>query len=155
MNKLEFISFPKYKLCKICKQTKLRTKFYFSYHHRDERRPSCKACYNKRSNIHIKKYYKKLFKLQPWCKALRSIHSRCLGRKHPYHKKGIKNFLTRESIKYLWFRDKAYLLERPSIDRLDTKGNYTLENCRYIELRDNQVEGGRNSRKYYNIGKEA
>ena len=29
------------------------------------------------------------------------------------------------------------MMKRPSIDRIDSKGHYTLENCRYMELRDN------------------
>jgi hypothetical protein len=54
-----------------------------------------------------------------------------------YYKHGIKLFMTPEDFKFLWFRDKAYALDRPSIDRIDPKGHYTLDNCRYIELLEN------------------
>ena len=54
-----------------------------------------------------------------------------------YGGKGIKALLTREEIKSLWIRDKAHLLKRPSIDRIDSNGNYEYSNCRFIELREN------------------
>jgi hypothetical protein len=51
-----------------------------------------------------------------------------------YGGRGIKFLMTSEDFKKLWFRDKAYLMKRPSIDRIDNNGNYELNNCRYIEL---------------------
>lgn len=40
--------------------------------------------------------------------------------------------MTIEDFEYLWNRDKAWLLEKPSIDREDNDGN-----CRFIELSKN------------------
>jgi hypothetical protein len=37
----------------------------------------------------------------------------------------------------MWKRDKAHLLARPSVDRIDNDGNYELSNCRFIELHEN------------------
>ena len=54
-----------------------------------------------------------------------------------YGGKGIKNYLTREALKILWFRDEAYNLKEPSIDRWDSKLSYTFDNCRFIEFREN------------------
>ncbi len=38
---------------------------------------------------------------------------------------------------WLWIRDKAGKMKRPSIDRINSGGNYTLNNCRFIELSAN------------------
>ena len=79
-----------------------------------------------------KAYYKR----NPWAKTMQRIRHRC----HPergYGKRGIKCFLTMAQVKFLWFRDKAFLLKKPSIDRKNG-GNYILRNCRFIELKENQ-----------------
>jgi hypothetical protein len=38
---------------------------------------------------------------------------------------------------YLWERDRASLMKRPSIDRIDGNGNYEIRNCRFIEGSEN------------------
>lgn len=45
--------------------------------------------------------------------------------------------LNLEEIKTLWFRDKALLLKRPSLDRIDSSKDYSYQNCRFIELSEN------------------
>ena len=79
------------------------------------------------------KYYNKY----PWRRTLVNIKLRCNNKKTPYYKnyggRGIKCLITEKELKKLWFRDKAYLMKKPSIDREDNNGNYILENCRYIE----------------------
>lgn len=77
----------------------------------------------------------------PW---LATYHSINLRRTNPINKsykyyggKGIKLLITKEELKSLWFRDKAFLLKRPSIDRINSDGHYELKNCRYIELIEN------------------
>lgn len=40
-------------------------------------------------------------------------------------------------LRYLWNRDEAGFLERPSIHRIDPEGPYSVDNCEYIELGDN------------------
>lgn len=42
----------------------------------------------------------------------------------------------------LWERDRAWLLKRPSIDRIDPDGHYEVRNCRFIELSENSRRGG-------------
>jgi hypothetical protein len=46
--------------------------------------------------------------------------------------------IKRLEIKELWFRDKAMLMINPTIDRIDRNGNYTKENCRFIEAKENR-----------------
>lgn len=70
-----------------------------------------------------------------------SIKSRCENPNQPryywYGGKGIKCFITPEQINFIWHRDQASLLKRPSIDRIDSNDHYTFENCRFIELAEN------------------
>lgn len=79
----------------------------------------------------------------PWLKTLRRIQGRCLHTQ-PYAKQGIKNLLTAEDLKMMWFRDGADKMKKPSIDRIDPKGNYTFGNCRYMELSENCSVGSKN-----------
>jgi hypothetical protein len=83
----------------------------------------------------------------PWVRTFYTIASRCGGHEY-YKKKGIKAMIKISELKTLWFRDKGYLLKYPSIDRIDRNGNYTFENCQYIELRDNLARRGVITRKY-------
>ena len=84
----------------------------------------------------------------PWMIVYSNAKQRCTNPNDSQYKnygmRGIKFLLTKEEIKSIWLRDKAHLLKRPSIDRIDNDGNYCLENCRFIELSANVAE--RNTR---------
>lgn len=77
----------------------------------------------------------------PWNKIWHGIKQRCTNPKNSHYKnyggRGIKMFITKEQIKYLWFRDRAFSMKVPSIDRIDNDGHYVFENCQFIELSDN------------------
>ena len=79
----------------------------------------------------------KYFNKNPWAKTKSRISTRC-SKSQIYGKRGIKNQITTQELKTLWFRDKAYLMKEPSIDRINSKGNYEFNNCRYIELFENK-----------------
>lgn len=89
----------------------------------------------------------------PWYKTHIHIMERCTyGEKTcstyaSYGGRGIKNFLTIKDLEYLWHRDKAWRLERPSIDRINSNGHYTVRNCRYIELSENISRGAKGRRR--------
>jgi len=82
------------------------------------------------------------------CKRLSVIKQRCKNKKYKdyrwYGAKGIKCFLTTDNMIYMWKRDRASLMENPSIDRVDNNGHYLIENCRFIESSENL------SRRYKN-----
>lgn len=75
-----------------------------------------------------------------WKKVFSGIKYRCKSQPS-YFRKGIKCLITEDELKRLWFRDKAYLMDRPSIDRINSNGNYEYSNCRYLELSENCSNG--------------
>lgn len=87
--------------------------------------------------------YKRLYALSykknfPWLTSYYASINRC--KKAPtYVRRNIKVLMTKDEFKFLWFRDNAFNLERPNIDRIDPFGNYELNNCRYIEFKENMA----------------
>jgi hypothetical protein len=85
----------------------------------------------------FQRYHKK----HPWAKHLNSARRRCNDPKHRaypwYGGRGIKCRLTIEEVRDLWIRDGAGKLKKASLDRLDSKKDYTFENCRFIEFVEN------------------
>jgi hypothetical protein len=78
------------------------------------------------------------YKHNPWALTHKRISDRCIDKKRTdYHGKNIKNFLHCSDLKMMWYRDKAYLMKKPSIDRINPNGNYEISNCRYLEHSEN------------------
>ncbi len=94
---------------------------------------------NRKEKIH-RECRKRWLESHPWSVSFYGAKHRCESPKHvSYHKyggKGIKFLMTMDDFKYLWFRDKAYLMKKPTIDRLNSNGDYCLDNCRYLDFLD-------------------
>ena len=101
-----------------------------------------------RRRANSKRYAIRLRKERPWLIYFRYAWSRCTSPKSPiyyrYGGKGIKMLLTKEQIKEIWFRDKAFDMKNPSLDRIDNNGDYTIENSRFIPF---GVNAGRTLRE--------
>jgi len=101
---------------------------------------------NKRNNWGT--ILKKSIKTHPWINVRNNAKQRCENKNHQsfkyYGGRGIKCFITEDEIEKLWFRDKAWLLVIPSLDRKDNNGDYTFDNCRFIEMSENS---GKDKRK--------
>jgi hypothetical protein len=75
----------------------------------------------------------------PWDKTYSYIRRRCYSpdvHKNKYFRNRVV-LIARSELKDLWFRDRAYLMKSPSIDRIDNSKNYYFDNCRYIERGEN------------------
>jgi hypothetical protein len=93
-------------------------------------------------NSQVASFYKK----RPWYRSLQSAKNRCtnpndIGYQY-YGARGILFLLTQEEGERLWIRDNASALVKPSLDRINPDGNYTFDNCRFIEHRENCRLGG-------------
>ncbi len=90
-----------------------------------------------------------------WYKSYIKAKGRCNNPNNTAYKyyggKGIKFLMTVEDFRYLWYRDKGYLLDRPSIDRKNSNGNYTLKNCRFIERIENNSLAHRGEKNHFAI----
>ena len=77
----------------------------------------------------------------PWKRIYYGIVKRCTNPKDKkfkyYGGKGIKCLFSIAEIQELWIRDKAWKMDKPSIDRKDHNQNYTYDNCRFIEHTEN------------------
>jgi len=131
------------KVCTRCKEEKPVE--MFSLHYGIPRQP-CKACdafYRKSCREEIRAQQKEYKRKNPWAKTLMGISSRCTWKGNPYYKKGITYKINTAELKELWFRDKAYEMESPSIDRIDTLKGYSKDNCRYMERGENIARGAK------------
>lgn len=96
----------------------------------------CHSCIN----IYLKEHRKKF----PWKETFQHIKTRCESQKckdfKDYGMRGIKCLITEDEIKFLYERDNARLMKQPSINRKNNNGNYTVDNCEFIEWGKNSAE---------------
>lgn len=121
------------KKCSKCRIFKKLSDFGNDKLSKDNKQHYCKKCNSERVKIFYKKF--------PWKRVYHDAKRRCDDKKFiqfkDYGGRGIKCLIAAEELKHLWFRDKAYEMKRPSIDRIDNNGNYEFNNCRFIELSKN------------------
>lgn len=148
------------KICTKCQLPKELTQFYNDNRRRNGLMSACKEChilYNKNQKEYkanwyqknkerlkpIQNKYNKLYRTQikPWFRAFDKAKQRCNNPKDDSYKyyggRGIKFLMMVKDFETLWFRDKAYLMNKPSIDRKNPDKNYIIDNCRYIEFEFN------------------
>jgi hypothetical protein len=135
------------KKCRICNKEKTLGSFYIHNKKTGLLRGECSDCTKARRIKYTHEF--------PFKRKLDVINQRCYNPNNKSYKyyggKGIKCCLSIEDLKYLWDRDKGFLLTYPSMDRKDSNGDYTVENCQWIEQYDNVVNGKRKLKEYYKL----
>lgn len=95
-------------------------------------------------NYYCKEHIRKIRIKYTWKQILHAIKQRCNNPNASHYEyyggKGIKCLITEQEIKFLWFRDKAYEMVKPSIDRENSNKDYTFKNCQFIEMIENCVK---------------
>ncbi len=78
-------------------------------------------------------------KRNPYARYLEYARRRCNDPKHPsgYFQKGLVCVLTGEQVKFMYDRDGAAKMKKPSIDRIDATLGYSFGNCRFVEFNFN------------------
>jgi hypothetical protein len=144
----------KNKKCSKCKRVKPIDSFCYHPKTRDKLQSTCKVCQKDVNKLYRVRHHAEYLKAQrerrkqsPWLQHLAWSKTRCTNKKCTQYRwyggKGIKCLLTPDEIKELWFRDKAWLLDKPSIDRKDSHGDYSYTNCRFIECIENSQRTGK------------
>jgi len=107
-----------------------------------------KHIYYLKNKKNIQKKEKERHEKFPWKRVFYGIKDRCENINdeayHRYGGRGIECLITEKQIEYLWNRDKAYNMVKPTIDRKNNNLNYTIGNCEFIE---HVINTGKDRRK--------
>ena len=83
----------------------------------------------------------------PWSRHYKNAKQRCEYPNTPSYKRyggrGIRMFLTPQDVEFLYKRDNAQDMDKPSIDRIDSDDHYWFWNCRFIEQSENSRRQGK------------
>lgn len=144
------------KICTKCKLEKNNTEFYSDKRKKDGLRSQCKVCVNKANNDREKNYTetrkkyrfehqeeikanKRRYYLENKGKILKdnaawrqTLKGRLVTYKTSAKKRGIEWLLTEKEFESFW-QQKCYYcnddITTIGIDRIDSNGNYTIDNC--------------------------
>lgn len=165
------------KICSKCHKNKLLSEFSKHPTAKLGVRPDCKECCkaykkkfykdNRKRLLREKsKYYQenkesekqrcKIYRNKnPWKTTYSNAKQRCNNPNNEDYKyygaRGIKFKLTVKEIKKLWFQYNAYNMKQPTIDRKDNNDHYTLQNCRFIENKENSAKDKRKPILQYSL----
>lgn len=70
----------------------------------------------------------------PWKNHYDAVKQRC-RKKGIYYRFGIRVLMTLKDFEYLWNWDKAFVMKKPSIHRINTFGDYHISNCCFLEFK--------------------
>lgn len=81
-------------------------------------------------------------KRNPWARYVEWARRRCACTDPKkwwpfYGAKGIQVRLNAKDLQVIWFRDEAFKLKKPSLDRINPDKDYTPDNVRFIEFKLN------------------
>jgi len=117
------------------------------YYQETDNIKECNKRWVEKHKEQVNEYRRKYFKTTPWARTRGSIKNRIKR-----GKKGESGFcsyanakclISTAELKELWFRDKGYEMKNPSIDRIDPSKDYTKDNCRYLEMKENRARAKR------------
>lgn len=110
--------------------------------------PVEKICFNRSQNK----------KEQEWYGSYVAAKQRCNYKKSRAYKyygaRGIRFDLCFWAVGVLWLRDNAHKMKKPSLDRIDSNGDYVFNNCRFIELSENSKDARKRQQTSWNKGKK-
>ena len=96
---------------------------------------------NRRTEECRKKQRARIQMETPWLLHLDAARIRCTYPKQANYKwyggKGVRMLLTELEAEILYKIARADKMKQPSIDRINSKGDYHFGNCRFIELSEN------------------
>ena len=121
------------KRCRDCGLLKPLDEFHKNLETKDKHLGICKTC----SRIQSKRYMLHNKAYRPWVWSYYNCRERCNNPKYREYKyyggKGIKCLMTLEDFRFIYKRDKAYLMVNPTISRRSHKDHYRIDNCLYEE----------------------
>ena len=123
----------KNKICTKCKVNKKYSEFSICRNKKSGINSICKHC--------AILYYKNKKNEKPWINSYTSAKQRCTNplckdyiNYDKFDNEEIKFLLSHKDMNYLWNRDKGWILNKPSLKRINLNNNYNIDNCQFVEM---------------------